>query len=134
MVVFTIDDIVKWDEYVKTFPEAHGYQNKVIENWDDIVILCGSDIATGDGAKNFQDAAEAMDQEGNEVQSNIDLEDQETSRAQSSGKTKKARKDPSADEVMEIAQSFKEYLVSKKSLERPQPTGEEIHAIVSQIP
>ena len=35
---------------------------------------------------------------------------------------------------MEIAHSFKEYLATKKRSERPQPTGEEIHAVVSQIP
>ncbi|XP_048227293.1 uncharacterized protein LOC125369316 [Ricinus communis] len=55
--------------------EAPGYDNKIIENWDDIVILCGSDRATRDGAKNFEDTAEAMNQEGNEVQSNIKLEE-----------------------------------------------------------
>ena len=61
--------------YFQSFPEAHGYQNKVIENWDDIILLCGCDRAIGDGAEIFQDAAEIMDQEGNEAQSNINLEE-----------------------------------------------------------
>ncbi|XVF53627.1 hypothetical protein PTKIN_Ptkin05aG0113700 [Pterospermum kingtungense] len=108
MVVITIDDI--------TFPEAHGYQNKVIENRGDIVILCGSDRATRDGAENFQDVSEAMDQEGNEVQSNIDLKDQETSRTQSFGKTKRARKDPLADVVMEIPSHLKKIWKVKRVL------------------
>ncbi|XVF82709.1 hypothetical protein PTKIN_Ptkin16aG0070800 [Pterospermum kingtungense] len=55
MLVIIVDDIVKCDEYVKTFPKAHGHQNKVIENRDDIVIFCGSDKATGESAKKFQD-------------------------------------------------------------------------------
>ena len=75
--------------YFQSFPDAHGYQNKVIENWDDIVLLCGCDRAIGDGAETFQDAAEAMDQEVNEVQYNINLEEQETSRTLSQSSTKK---------------------------------------------
>ncbi|XP_050220837.1 uncharacterized protein LOC126671019 isoform X3 [Mercurialis annua] len=137
MVVITIEDIVKWNEYVESFPEASGYQNKTIENWDDIVVLCGSDRATGDGAETYQDAAEAMDQEGNDAQSNINLEEQETSRTHPQSSGKKAKKDHLADAVMEIAHSFKEYLESKKISERPQPrpqpTGEEIYDVVSQI-
>ena len=36
--------------FVYSNSEVHGMQNKVIENWDDIVALCGRDRATGQGA------------------------------------------------------------------------------------
>ncbi|KAI5353454.1 hypothetical protein L3X38_006348 [Prunus dulcis] len=38
--------------------DARGFQFKVIENWDDIVDLCGKDKATGEGAEIGADATE----------------------------------------------------------------------------
>ncbi|XP_050215388.1 uncharacterized protein LOC126666610 isoform X2 [Mercurialis annua] len=72
---------------------------------------------------------------GNDARSNTNLEEQETSRTipQSLEKITKAKNDHLADAIIEIAHSFKEYLESKKTFERPQPTGEEIYAVVSQI-
>ena len=56
--------------FVQTNSEARGMQNKVIENWDDIVLLCGKDRATGEGAETYEDGLEAMaTEEENEVES-----------------------------------------------------------------
>ncbi|KAI5311302.1 PREDICTED: DCAR_015799 [Prunus dulcis] len=40
--------------------DARGFRFKVIENWDDIVDLCGKDRATGEGAETVADAIEVM--------------------------------------------------------------------------
>ena len=46
------------------------YRNRVIDNWEDIVILCGRDRATGVSTEHIDEAIEAMAEEGeNEVNS-----------------------------------------------------------------
>ena len=50
--------------------KASCYRNRVIDNWEDIVILCGRDRATGVSAEHIDEAIEAMTEEGeNEVKS-----------------------------------------------------------------
>ncbi|XP_020426454.1 uncharacterized protein LOC109950773 [Prunus persica] len=49
-----------WEEYVKSHDDARGFRFKVIENWDDLVDLCGKDRATGEGAEIGVDATEVM--------------------------------------------------------------------------
>ncbi|XP_020258378.1 uncharacterized protein LOC109834772 [Asparagus officinalis] len=41
-------------------PDAKGYQNRLIENWDDIMVLCAKDRANGEGAETFEEAANAI--------------------------------------------------------------------------
>ena len=48
------------------------YKNKVIDNWEDIEILCGRDRATGIGVEYMNEAVEVMAEDGeNEVNSPI---------------------------------------------------------------
>ena len=42
------------------FEDARNFRFKVIENWDDIVDLCGKDRATGEGDETCVKAAEVM--------------------------------------------------------------------------
>ncbi|KAL2930536.1 Cationic amino acid transporter 5 [Bienertia sinuspersici] len=53
----------KWDEERKMVevPQASAYQKKCIENWDDIYTLFASDRATGVGAEQHEESANAMD-------------------------------------------------------------------------
>ncbi|KAK9286201.1 hypothetical protein L1049_014585 [Liquidambar formosana] len=63
MVVVTAKDRKKWVDYEESHRDARGYANKAIENWDDIVILCGKDRATGVGVENCEDSVEEMAEE-----------------------------------------------------------------------
>ncbi|XP_024159884.1 uncharacterized protein LOC112167148 [Rosa chinensis] len=56
MVPITAENLEIWNAYVESHPNAKGYQNKSIENWDDIAMLCGRDRATGEGAEDVGDA------------------------------------------------------------------------------
>ncbi|PQQ02126.1 uncharacterized protein Pyn_01302 [Prunus yedoensis var. nudiflora] len=49
----------KW-QWFESHDDARGFRFKVIENWDDIVDLCGKDRATGEGAGTGADATEVM--------------------------------------------------------------------------
>ncbi|GLT28460.1 hypothetical protein SLA2020_033940 [Shorea laevis] len=60
MIVITADNMSAWKDYVRENGKANGYANRPIERWDDIVMLCGTDRATGEGAKTFEDVDEAM--------------------------------------------------------------------------
>ncbi|PSS36020.1 L10-interacting MYB domain-containing protein [Actinidia chinensis var. chinensis] len=42
MIIVTTAEMKVWEAYALSNSEARGMQNKVIENWDDIVLLCGS--------------------------------------------------------------------------------------------
>ncbi|KAK9290738.1 hypothetical protein L1049_008914 [Liquidambar formosana] len=132
--------------------DARGYANKVIENWDDIVILCGKDRATEVRAENCEDVAEAIgEEEEDEVEfipNSFVLEASvskgvHTSRPQlpthplastaSTHQKKKARKDTLAEAIAGIGVFLSEFLASKKKKDRPKPTGEEIHEEVSKM-
>ncbi|KAG8373602.1 hypothetical protein BUALT_Bualt11G0041400 [Buddleja alternifolia] len=63
MIVVTSDEWSAWTTYFESHPDAKGLHNKTIDNWDDIVLLCGKDRATGQGAENFEDGAAAMGEE-----------------------------------------------------------------------
>ncbi|KAL0337094.1 UNVERIFIED_CONTAM: hypothetical protein Scaly_1984500 [Sesamum calycinum] len=52
MIVVTSDS--SWSAYVESHPDAKGM------HWDDIVLLCGKDRATGQGAENIEEGLEAM--------------------------------------------------------------------------
>ncbi|XP_010269932.1 PREDICTED: uncharacterized protein LOC104606435 [Nelumbo nucifera] len=56
-ISFTDENV--WKTYVEANPGAIKYRNKVIENWDDIVTICGSEKANGEGAETAADAEEA---------------------------------------------------------------------------
>ena len=121
------------------------YKNKVIENWEDIEILYGRDRATGIGVEHMSEAIEVMAEEGeNEVNSPITQQPHQhsvsTSSAAETHQRKRSRKDPLVEVVAEIGSSLKEYCSSvkvyfttKKNQEQPQPSGEEIHAVVSKV-
>ena len=52
--------------------KAGAYINIVIDNWENIKILCGRDRATGIGVEHMNDVVEVMAEEGeNEVNSRI---------------------------------------------------------------
>ncbi|KAG8380780.1 hypothetical protein BUALT_Bualt06G0051600 [Buddleja alternifolia] len=108
MIVVTSDEWSAWTTYVESHPDAKGLHNKTIDNWDDIVLLCGKDRATGQGAENFEDGAEAMDEE----------EENEVNSA------------PTMQPRLLLFKSL--WLARRKKEEKP--SGIEIHEVVSKIP
>ncbi|ONK70274.1 uncharacterized protein A4U43_C05F32040 [Asparagus officinalis] len=56
--------VTRLSHYVFVNSDAKAYQNKAIENWDDIYVLVGTDKATGEDAKQIDDSIAAMDMEG----------------------------------------------------------------------
>lgn len=171
MIRVTAENQKVWNDYVESHPDARGYQNKVIENWDDIVILCGKDRDTAEGAKNCKAIAEAITRdgeiEGDFIRSSLLLEAAtmneaaavvnetatgvneavSTSRSQppthasdstnstpNSHQRKRIRKESLAEAILEMVTLLKEYLKSKQNHDRPRPTGEEIHEVVSEVP
>nr|POE65405.1 hypothetical protein CFP56_55268 [Quercus suber] len=93
----------------------------------------------------MNEAVEVMAEEGeNEVNSPITQQPHQhsisTSSAAETHQRKRSRKDPLVEVVAEIGSSLKEYCSSvkeyftaKKNQEQPQPSCEEIHAVVSKV-
>ncbi|KAL1816919.1 uncharacterized protein LOC108208423 isoform X2 [Daucus carota subsp. sativus] len=121
MLVIPIEDLVEWKAYCEGCPDASAYQNKCIQNWDDICTLFASDRATGDGAEQFEESATAMELEN-------DISTAETGSGESN---KRQKRDRLADAVTSFAESFKEYV--SKAKEPPRPTCKEIYEVVSEV-
>ena len=100
-------------------------QKKVIETWDDTVLLCEKDRVTGQGAETQEEALEAMArEEENDVESAPTVH--APTRPSSSTifapeeQQKKHRKDPLANAISEVAMSVEEeYFENKKKQEKP---------------
>ncbi|XP_074335607.1 uncharacterized protein LOC141672823 isoform X1 [Apium graveolens] len=122
MLVIPIEDLAEWKAYCEGVPHASAYQNKRIQNWDDICTLFAADRANGDGAEQYEESAAAMELE-NEVAS--------TAETGSGELNKRQKRDRLADAVTSFAESFKEYV--SKSKEPPRPTCKEIYEVVSTV-
>ncbi|OMO81134.1 hypothetical protein COLO4_23750 [Corchorus olitorius] len=122
------------ENYLKVQSLAGPYKNKMIEFWDDIVVLCASEKATGQHVESFEDAIDSMaaeaEDEMNSPPTQIPAQQDST---EGSCQKKKRKKDPLVEIVGEMATSLKEYVEMKKNQERPKPTGEEIYGVVSKI-
>ncbi|KAG8384184.1 hypothetical protein BUALT_Bualt04G0091700 [Buddleja alternifolia] len=117
--------------------KCDGLHNKTIDNWDDIVLLCGKDRATGQGAENFEDGAEAMGEE-EEIEVNSAPTMQPRARPSSSmdstlNKRKKLKNHSLAEVVGVIATFFQEFVASKKKKEE-KPSGIKIHEVFPKTP
>ncbi|KAF8396625.1 hypothetical protein HHK36_018249 [Tetracentron sinense] len=75
--MITVDDENVWNAYVKSNLNVGPYRYKVIENWDDLVLLFGKDKANGECAENVVDADEVMlDEEAGDAEpTSLGLED-----------------------------------------------------------
>ncbi|KAL1819357.1 hypothetical protein ACET3Z_014226 [Daucus carota] len=102
-------------------PDASAYQNKCIQNWDDICTLFASDRATGDGAEQLGESATPMELEN-------DVSTVETESGESNKRQKRDRLD---DAVTNFAESSKEYV--SKAKEPPRPTCKEIYEVISEV-
>ncbi|KMT02385.1 hypothetical protein BVRB_9g204980 [Beta vulgaris subsp. vulgaris] len=122
MVVIPLEELDEWKKYCQENPNASGYLNKCIDNWDDIVTLFALDRATGDGAEQHEESAAAMDTE---------TEGGSTSETSSGGSNKKLKRDRLADAVSSFADSFKEYV--SKAQGPPKPSSQEIYDVVSSV-
>ncbi|XP_012843355.1 PREDICTED: uncharacterized protein LOC105963495 [Erythranthe guttata] len=137
LIVVTSDEWSSWNSYVESHPDAKGMQNKMIENWDDIILLCGKDRATGQGAETFDEGVEAI---GEEDEIEVTSAPISGSRVRPSSSTdsmndkkKRPKKDSLAEVVSAIATSFQEFLASKRKGEE-KSSGIEMHDVVSMIP
>ncbi|ONK75078.1 uncharacterized protein A4U43_C03F13090 [Asparagus officinalis] len=80
----------------KVNSDAKVYQNKSIENWDDICMLVGTDRATGKGAWQIDDSIATMDMEdANEGE----ISSREVSKSSTNKSNKKLKRDPLASAV-----------------------------------
>ncbi|KAM5579128.1 hypothetical protein ABKV19_009085 [Rosa sericea] len=98
MVVIRSENLEAWNDYVESHPLARGYQNKFIDNWDDIALLCGKDKTTVEGAENIEDVEGAMGAEKengvNFISNSRSLTHPSASTSDSHPLMKKARKYP----------------------------------------
>ncbi|KAK6149294.1 hypothetical protein DH2020_016819 [Rehmannia glutinosa] len=119
MIVVTTDEWSSWAAYVESHPDAKGMQNKMIENWDGIVLLCGKDRATVKSLKLFKKIQKhGQDHRAQQIPCL---------------RRKKSLRKTLIEAVGTIATSFQEFLASKKKNEE-KPSGIEIHDVVSSIP
>ncbi|XP_047322091.1 uncharacterized protein At2g29880-like [Impatiens glandulifera] len=58
--VVKVDSEEVWTTYVKAHPDASHYRSKIVENWEDLSIICGQDKANGSGAETADEGARAM--------------------------------------------------------------------------
>ena len=99
--------------------------------------MSGRDRATSIG-EHLDDANEVMAEEGeNEVNSSIEQQlcwySLSTSSAVEPHQRKRSRKDPLVEVVTNNGSSLKKYFTAKKNQEHPQPSGGEIHIVVSKV-
>ncbi|KMS96113.1 hypothetical protein BVRB_001860 [Beta vulgaris subsp. vulgaris] len=104
---------------------AASYRNKCIENWDDICTLFGADRDVGDGSEQYDEAADAMEEE-------MISEGKSSSKDPTVSSSRKRKKDSVADAVNSFADSFREYVQSKMN-DTPKPTCQEIYTVVSEV-
>ncbi|PRQ33119.1 hypothetical protein RchiOBHm_Chr5g0053961 [Rosa chinensis] len=134
MVPITAENLEIWNAYVESHPNAKGYQNKSIENWDDIAMLCGRNRATGEGAEDVGDAEETMEFEAEEDESDVTPNSHATHAATSTCEShppnKKKKKDPLAQAIGDVANTLKEFMAAQVS---PQLKGEDVHEVVSKV-
>ncbi|XP_040368176.1 uncharacterized protein LOC112179429 isoform X1 [Rosa chinensis] len=135
MVPITAENLEIWNAYVESHPNAKGYQNKSIKNWDDIAILCGRDRATGEGAEDVGDAEETMEFEAEENESHVTPNSYAsthaaTSTCDSHPPNKKKKKDPLAQAIGDVANTLKEFMAAQVST---QLKGEDVHEVVSKV-
>ncbi|XP_017242378.1 uncharacterized protein LOC108214731 [Daucus carota subsp. sativus] len=126
MLVIPVEELEDWQNYCKENPNASKYQNKSIDNWDDICTLFASDRATGEGAEQYEESAAAMEME-NELGSGG-----ANSEAASGESNKKVKRDRLADAVTKFAESFSEYV--SKARGPPRPSSKEIYDVLSAVP
>lgn len=123
MLVIPVEELEDWKNYCKDNSSASAYQNKCIDNWDDICTLFASDRATGDGAEQHEESSTAMEME-NEIGSG--------SEAISGESNKRVKRDRLADAVTRFAESFSDYVNKAQGPQRP--SSKEIYEVVSAIP
>ncbi|XP_047309784.1 uncharacterized protein At2g29880-like [Impatiens glandulifera] len=58
--VVKVDSEEVWTTYVKAHPDASHYRSKIIENWEDLSIICGQDKANGSGDETADEGARAI--------------------------------------------------------------------------
>ncbi|KAL8534382.1 hypothetical protein ACS0TY_010411 [Phlomoides rotata] len=138
MIVVTTDEWSAWASYVESHPEAKGMQNKMIDNWDEIVLLCGKDRAMGQTVETHDAVSEEMGEDDEIEVSSVPISGAKAHTRPSSSidsmmeKTKKPKQDSMVDVVGKIASSFQEFLANKKNEEKP--SGIEIRNVVKMIP
>uniref|UniRef100_A0A803N1Q8 Myb/SANT-like domain-containing protein n=2 Tax=Chenopodium quinoa TaxID=63459 RepID=A0A803N1Q8_CHEQI len=122
MVVIPPKQLADWYMYCMEATQAAAYQNKFIENWDDICTLFASDRTTGEGAEHHDEAVDAMDTE---------IEGGSTSETSSGGSNKRLKRDRLADVVSYFAESLKDYV--SRTQGPPKPSSQEIYEVISSV-
>ncbi|KAL2900393.1 Tubulin alpha-2 chain [Bienertia sinuspersici] len=122
MLVIPIEDLSAWKLYCLEVPQSSAYQNKCIENWDDIYTLFASDRATGEGAEQHEESADAMDAE---------IEGASTSENSSSSSNIRLKRDRLVDAVSSFVESFKKYV--SRAQGPPKPSSQEIYDVISNV-
>ncbi|CAN1148273.1 hypothetical protein LINPERHAP2_LOCUS16371, partial [Linum perenne] len=119
-VLVTTENASDWQNYLKVNPGAHSYANKEVKNWDNIVLLCGKDKATGSHVENVQDVVGAMAREEDDTRSNSSFESVgvegtkgKRSGEGSSNSSKRSKKDQVGDSLMMVANTLQSYYESK---------------------
>ncbi|CAN1153480.1 hypothetical protein LINPERPRIM_LOCUS14729 [Linum perenne] len=147
MIVITSENRDEWEKYLMDHKDARSYANKVLENWDDIVLLCAKDIALGDGAEHYQDANHSVNGE-DDVQSvssfeSVDggsiskraLQGEKSSGETSSRLSKKSKNDAKVgDALITVANFLNSFIESRKKEEVKKFTGKEILDVLTEIP
>ncbi|KAL8552254.1 hypothetical protein ACS0TY_001087 [Phlomoides rotata] len=99
-------------------PEAKDMQNKMIDNWDEIVLLCGNDRAMSQCAETHDEGSEAMG-EDDEIEVNYVPISGARTRLSSSinsmmGKTKKPKQGSMVDVVRKLLVHFNNFWLARK--------------------
>ncbi|CAN1754612.1 Putative disease resistance RPP13-like protein 1 [Linum perenne] len=140
-VVVTTENASDWQNYLKVNPSARSYANKEVKNWDNIVLLCGKDRATGSHVENVQDVVGAMAREEDDTRSNSSFESVgvegtkgKRSGESSSNSSKRSKKDQVGDSLMMVANTLQSYYESKKKKEESRHSTKEIYEVLCNIP
>ncbi|KAL2923372.1 Small EDRK-rich factor 1 [Bienertia sinuspersici] len=113
---------VAFSDVEREVPQAFVYQNKCIENWDDICTLFALDRATDEGAEQHEECADAMDTK---------IDGASTSENSSGDSNKRLKRDHLADAISGFVESFKEYV--SRAQGPPKPNSQEIYYVVSNV-
>ncbi|XP_077213210.1 uncharacterized protein LOC143848211 isoform X2 [Tasmannia lanceolata] len=98
--MIVVEDNTLWTAYCESHNEATPYKDKVIDNWDDIVTLCGNDKATVVETEDVNEASRGLRNEAlavrNFIHSSMGLDNCDTAEGRStSASTSRTREGPS---------------------------------------
>ncbi|KAK8957046.1 hypothetical protein KSP39_PZI000670 [Platanthera zijinensis] len=125
-----VDSEEVWANYVKAHPSVKHYKDKVIVNWSDLAVLCGTDRATGSHAATATEMAKEIDAESMAEKT---TNTQEETRTGGEGSSRRRRKRPVGADAVAVAIEKLADSVDKAAGGKSASNVDEIYVALAQM-